>query len=84
MTELGSDRDITLYRTRALLCRSGYAKAQREPGEIYPAQAQPIAVKLRMYIVDILSFAYGGINIIAVNAEHSDIPRWRGSGGGLA
>lgn len=35
---------------------------------------KPIVVKLGMHIVDILSFAHGDINIIAVNAEHSDIP----------
>ena len=43
------------------------------------AQAVPIAVKIRIHIVDVLSFAYGDINIIALNAEHSDIPRWRHS-----
>jgi hypothetical protein len=44
-----------------------------------PAQVVPIAVKLRMHIVDILPLTHVDINIIAVNSERSDIPRWRHS-----
>lgn len=39
---------------------------------------RPIAVKLKVYAVEILSFALEYINIIVVNADHSYIPRWRG------
>jgi hypothetical protein len=31
----------------------------------------PIAVKLMMHIVEILPFAYGDFNIMAINAGHS-------------
>ncbi len=51
---------------------------RQKPDEIGPTQAQPIAVKLRIHIIDILSFAYGNFNIIALNAEHGAIPLWRG------
>ena len=36
----------------------------------------PIAVKLRMHIVDILSFVHTFFNIIAIKAEQGDVPRW--------
>ena len=34
----------------------------------------PIAVKLRMHIVDILSFVHTFFNIIAIKAEQGDVP----------
>ena len=43
-----------------------------------------IAVNLKIHIVDNHSFAYIHIIIITAKAEHSDVPRWRGPGGGLS